>query len=99
MTVPGHSWHVPPLLEVRLAGGPDAPARARASLKGLSDQLGRLYDDVLLLVSELVTNAVVHAHAEAISLLVVAKDPCDIRVELISPGPQWEPPIEPRPGP
>jgi anti-sigma regulatory factor (Ser/Thr protein kinase) len=61
--------------------------------------LGDLRNDVLLLVSELVTNAVVHAKAEAIWLSVACKARKAIRVEITAPGPLWEPPAEPRPGP
>jgi anti-sigma regulatory factor (Ser/Thr protein kinase) len=82
-----------------LNGGPDAPRRARKALLPLEKQLGVLCHDVLLLVSELVTNAVVHAKADAIRLSVVAKQRDDIRVEVTAAGPLWEPPMEPRPGP
>ena len=48
-----------PLLEVRLKGGPEAPTRARNALSVL--QLGEACEDIVLLVSELVTNAAKHA--------------------------------------
>jgi anti-sigma regulatory factor (Ser/Thr protein kinase) len=95
----GHPERVQPLLEVSLDGGPDAPRRARKALLPLEKQLGALCHDVLLLVSELVTNAVVHANADPILLSVTARQRDDIRVAVTASGPLWEPPVEPRPGP
>jgi anti-sigma regulatory factor (Ser/Thr protein kinase) len=86
-----------PLLEVCLKGGPEAPTRARNALSVL--ELGEACEDIVLLVSELVTNAVVHAEAEAIRLAVLMKDRKEVRVEITAPGPLWEPAAEPRPGP
>ena len=88
-----------PLLDVRLDGGPDAPSEARSALRRLEVELGGLSEDVALLVSELVTNAVVHAKADAIQLSVLPRPPDNVRVEVTAPGPLWEPPIKPRPGP
>jgi anti-sigma regulatory factor (Ser/Thr protein kinase) len=88
-----------PVLELELEGGADAPARARAALRTLNGELGDLYEDVSLLVSELVTNAVVHAKSKVVRLVVLFKARQDFRVEVASAGPLWEPPAEPRPGP
>jgi anti-sigma regulatory factor (Ser/Thr protein kinase) len=41
----------------------DAPARIRAAVTALNDGLGEKSEDVRLLATELVTNAVVHAGA------------------------------------
>jgi anti-sigma regulatory factor (Ser/Thr protein kinase) len=51
----------PRRLHVTLPPNVDAPAAARRALRGLP--LGEREADVLLLASELITNAVVHAHA------------------------------------
>jgi anti-sigma regulatory factor (Ser/Thr protein kinase) len=51
----------PRRLQVTLPPDADAPAAARRALRSLP--LGEREDDVLLLATELVSNAVVHAHA------------------------------------
>jgi anti-sigma regulatory factor (Ser/Thr protein kinase) len=84
------------ILAVRIAGGPDAPRRARSALHALDGQLGSLSKDVALLVSELVTNAVTHAKAQVVGLCVLRLDG-DLRVEITAPGPAFEPPAGPRP--
>jgi anti-anti-sigma factor len=99
---PGNDAHPPTaqhILEMRLDGGPDAPTRAREALCGVAEYLGSVADDILLLVSELVTNAVVHAKADTIQLSVRSNALDEIRVEVTAPGPTWEPPAKPRPGP
>jgi anti-sigma regulatory factor (Ser/Thr protein kinase) len=48
-------------LAITTKGGKEAPARVRAALTGLNGELGEKSEDVRLLVSELVTNAVVHS--------------------------------------
>jgi anti-sigma regulatory factor (Ser/Thr protein kinase) len=89
-----------PLLEIRLRGGHDAPSCARQALGAVETQLADRCEDISLLVSELVTNAVVHAGADAIRLSVRSGEPReDIRVEVTAPGPVWELPAKPLPGP
>jgi anti-sigma regulatory factor (Ser/Thr protein kinase) len=74
-------------LRLRLAPDANAPAAARRALRRLP--LGEREEDVLLLASELVTNAVVHArppHGEPIELEAT----CDggrARVEVRDKGP------------
>lgn len=69
---PGH--HDAPALRVELATGPDAPAVARAAIATFSENHGidtETLATMMLLVSELVTNAVVHPEVQpdaAISL-------------------------------
>jgi len=89
-----------PLLEIRLRGGQDAPSCARQALGAVETQLADRCEDISLLVSELVTNAVVHAKADAI-WLSVRSGPAreDIRVEVTAPGARWELPAKPLPGP
>jgi anti-sigma regulatory factor (Ser/Thr protein kinase) len=95
---PHASWRPDVVLtrRVELSGGPYAPANARAMLVELF--AGRLVDDdlydVSVLVSELVTNAVRHAHADEHQTIVVhvAITPEVLRVEVCDPGAGFEPP-------
>ena len=49
-------------VELTLTGGPEAAAKARQALRALGDAIpDRLYDDLSLLVNELVTNSIRHA--------------------------------------
>ncbi len=73
-------------LRLRLAPNADAPAAARRALRGLP--LGGHADDVVLLASELVTNAVSHAGLESGQSIELAAT-CDglhARVEVRDPG-------------
>jgi anti-sigma regulatory factor (Ser/Thr protein kinase) len=88
-------------LQLRLAGGTDAPRRARSALSALNGTLSDLHEEVKLLVSELVTNSVVHAGAGSDGLLELrlAVSPEQVRAELIDPGPGFRPPsVLPEPG-
>ena len=74
----------------RIAGGVAAPAVARELLSGLLETTipENTMHDVLLLVTELVTNAVRHAHVDegtALEIGVVAT-PSLIRVAVTDPG-------------
>jgi len=85
-------------LVLLFAGGPDAPARARRALVALDGALADVRDTVRLLVTELVSNSVVHAGAgndSTIELRVVAH-PDGARVEVEDRGPGFKPvPVEP----
>lgn len=81
--------------EVEVPGGPQAPAQAR---RALAERLaGRVPDpvieDVGLLVSELVTNAVVHGSTgpDARVALRVVPAGAGVRVEVSDPGPGFAP--------
>jgi anti-sigma regulatory factor (Ser/Thr protein kinase) len=76
-------------LTLRLSGGPTAPARARTALCSLDRSFGELRDDVHLLVSELVSNSVIHAGAQQIELHASA-DPQVVRVEVADAGPGFD---------
>ena len=82
------------MLEVTLAGGRDAPARARFALRGLNGSLAGLGQSVRLLVSELVANAVQHAPAgpEATVQLKLTTSREGVRVEVTDEGAGFEPP-------
>jgi anti-sigma regulatory factor (Ser/Thr protein kinase) len=76
-------------LTLRLSGGPRAPGRARNALRSLDRTLADLRDDVDLLVSELVSNSVLHARAEQIELRADAHRG-GVRVEVSDPGPGFD---------
>jgi anti-sigma regulatory factor (Ser/Thr protein kinase) len=85
-------------LMLLFAGGADAPARARFALMALDGVLADVRDTVRLLVTELVSNSVLHAGADkesTIKLRVVASAH-GARVEVEDAGPGFEPiPVEP----
>lgn len=71
---------------LRIGGGPRAAGRARGELARLKAPLGGPAVETLrLLVTELITNAVRHAGAAAVEL-VVAVDGDSVRVEVANPG-------------
>ena len=80
------------MLEVRLAGGNDAPGLARTALCGLNGSLGELRSPVSLLVSELVTNAVRHGGAGPDRTVCVKLDASKDRVrgEVSDEGPGFD---------
>jgi anti-sigma regulatory factor (Ser/Thr protein kinase) len=76
-------------LTLRLTGGPTAPARARSALCSLDRSLADLRDDVHLLVSELVSNSVLHARADHVELRATA-EPRGVHIEVSDPGPGFD---------
>ena len=78
-----------------ITGGPDAAATARnAVLGGLGSGVPqRAAEDIMLVVSELVTNAVRHAGADAAQTisLRVARSPGAVRIEVVDERPALEP--------
>ena len=82
-------------MEVSLPPNPRAPAAARRALEGIRSSVdGRAFEETVLLVSELVTNSVLHARLsdeEAIRLHVRV-DQGRVRVDVTDPGPGFEPP-------
>jgi anti-sigma regulatory factor (Ser/Thr protein kinase) len=81
---------------------PGAAAEARRALEGLSNCLPpEKLEDIRLLVSELVTNSVVHAGLspdEAVTVTVTVQGRL-ARGEVRDRGPGFEPPEEPAPKP
>lgn len=78
-------------LRVRIGGDELAPRQARSQLARLDGALDRsLLDTTQLLVTELVTNAVRHAGADAVELAVAAQSD-RVRVEVANPGAPFEP--------
>jgi anti-sigma regulatory factor (Ser/Thr protein kinase) len=84
---------------MRIRGGVDAPSRARRSV--LSELAGQIAPatapDVALIVSELVTNSVLHANVGAGGTLTVELIRLDdrVRINVIDPGSPLEPRLLP----
>jgi anti-sigma regulatory factor (Ser/Thr protein kinase) len=82
------------MIDVELPSTSAAPARARGALGELSGRIPpERLEDVRLLVSELVTNAVIHGTRRAGDALDldVRIGSRDIRVEVHNPGPGFTP--------
>jgi anti-sigma regulatory factor (Ser/Thr protein kinase) len=84
-------------LLLTMKGGMEAPARVRAALAALNGELGEQCDDVRLLVSEVVTNAVVHAGVDHESFLKFGLSAASdrIRAVLEYPGEPFTPTPQP----
>jgi anti-sigma regulatory factor (Ser/Thr protein kinase) len=69
---------------IEIAGGTEAPANARRwALSCLPNEpIGASQADVALIVSELVTNSVVHAHVDASQLLKITVARLNDRVRI-----------------
>jgi anti-sigma regulatory factor (Ser/Thr protein kinase) len=84
---------------MRIPGGDDAPARARRSVRSLLEgQIpARAASDAALLVSELVTNSVVHANVGAGRALTVEVTTLDdrVRIAVTDPGSRLRPSMLP----
>jgi anti-sigma regulatory factor (Ser/Thr protein kinase) len=78
------------ILNLRLAGDATAPARARKALSSLDLTLAELREDVYLLVSELVSNSVLHAAAPHVEVYA-RTDAGGVRIEVVDPGPGFDP--------
>lgn len=90
----GRRDHVGSELSVRFERGPSAASAARNALLALDERLdGRVLDDIRLLVSELVTNAIRHAEAPSGGEvgLDVSIESGRVRVEVADPGGGFEP--------
>jgi anti-sigma regulatory factor (Ser/Thr protein kinase) len=86
--------HVGSELSVRFDRGPTAAASARNALLALEERLdNRVLDDIRLLVSELVTNAIRHADAPSGGAVEVDVTIADqrVRVEVADPGAGFDP--------
>lgn len=81
------------MVEVTLPAAPEAPSRARQSLWELHSLLDpRVFEDLRLLVSELVTNSLRHAGLSTRDVIHLRVDLTDgqIRVEVCDEGPGFE---------
>jgi anti-sigma regulatory factor (Ser/Thr protein kinase) len=99
------SWRADAVLArtFELSGGRDAPRAVRSRFGELLSQHLDEDDllDVIVLISELITNAVRHGRADERETIVVhvAIAPHVLRVEVCDAGPGFEPPAVPRPRP
>jgi anti-sigma regulatory factor (Ser/Thr protein kinase) len=87
--------------EVALCGGVEAPGLARQAIAANDPTLPpSVRDDVSLLVTELVTNALRHGGAATDQPVQVEfrRQAGRIRVEVVSPGTAFEPPAPPAKG-
>jgi len=85
-------------LELRLTPGPEAIPAARQALDGLSGLLERtVWEDLRLLVTELVTNGVRHGSARGPVTVSVTADDGRVRVEVSDCGRGFNPPEAPMP--
>jgi anti-sigma regulatory factor (Ser/Thr protein kinase) len=86
---------------VALRGGVDAPGLARRAIAANDPTLPpSVQDDIALLVTELVTNAVRHGGATTDRPLQVEfrRQADRVRVEVVDPGTSFEPPAPPTSG-
>jgi anti-sigma regulatory factor (Ser/Thr protein kinase) len=87
-------------LEFHLPPRSSAPALARATV---STVIGGVRPDVTeeveLLTSEVVTNAIRHARADPLAEVILRVDASNdhVRVEVLNPGPSFDPPVPSRP--
>ena len=88
---------VDPLIALELPAEPHSAKVARDAVGGLDGHLGSVYGDVVLLISELVTNSVRHAGLDATQPLQLSVNIDDdlVRVAVRDPGPGFSPPEPP----
>jgi anti-sigma regulatory factor (Ser/Thr protein kinase) len=78
-------------ISLRLRGGPEAAARARRALSKLRADIDPpLMETLRLLVTELVSNSVRHAHSETVVLKVVVARSA-VLTEVTDEGPGFDP--------
>lgn len=88
----------PTELTLRLAPGPEAIPAARQALDGLSGLLERtVWEDLRLLVTEVVTNGVRHGSERGPVGVSVAVGEDKVRVEVSDSGRGFSPPSAPMP--
>lgn len=71
---------------LRIESNVNAPAASRSAVSSMKASLQPRYEDVLLLVSELVSNSVRHANTDGIDVRVETADG-RIRIEVSDDGP------------
>ena len=88
---------VEPLIALELAAEPHSAKVARDAVAGLDGHLGDVFGDVVLVISELVTNSVRHAGLDASEpvQLSVGMEGDTVRVAVRDPGPGFTPPPAP----
>ena len=86
-----------PLIVLELPAEPHSAKVARDAIAGLDGHLGSVFGDVVLLISELVTNSVRHAGLDAsqpLRLSLQAEGEV-VRIAVRDPGPGFRPPKAP----
>jgi len=88
---------VEPLIALELPAEAHSAKVARDAVAGLDGHLGKVFGDVVLVISELVTNSVRHAGLDASEpvQLSVGVEGDTVRVAVRDPGPGFEPPGAP----
>jgi anti-sigma regulatory factor (Ser/Thr protein kinase) len=88
---------VQPLIALELPAEPHSAKVARDAVAGLDGHLGAVFGDVVLVISELVTNSVRHAGLDASEpvQLSVRVEGEKVRVAVRDPGPGFTPPPAP----
>lgn len=88
----------PTELMIRLKPGPHAAPAARGALAGLCELVERpMFEDLRLLVTELVTNGVRHGSQRGPVAVAVRVEPTSVRVEVTDDGRGFTPPRAPMP--
>jgi len=78
-----------------------APKLARATVSSAIGSLRpEVAEEIELLTSEVVTNAIRHARADPLAEVILRVDASDdhVRVEVLNPGPSFDPPVPSIPG-
>ena len=85
-------------LDVDIARDPKAPWRARRAVEELGDRIDPdVKPDVMLLVSELITNSVKYGGEGDLRLQIQARSPRKLRVEVVDQGGGFVPTARDRP--
>jgi anti-sigma regulatory factor (Ser/Thr protein kinase) len=85
-------------LDVDIPRDAHAPERARRAVEALGPAIDpSIQHDVVLLVSELVTNSVKYGADGDLKLQIDAHEPTKLRVEVINQGKSFEPKARTRP--
>jgi anti-sigma regulatory factor (Ser/Thr protein kinase) len=89
---------VDPLIALELPAEPHSAKAARDAVAGLDGHLGPVFGDVVLVISELVTNSVRHAGLDATEPVQrsVRVRGDTVRVAVRDPGPGFVPPAAPQ---
>jgi len=86
-------FHLPPRMT--------APRLARATVSSaIGSVRPEVAEEIELLTSEVVTNAIRHARVDPLGEVILRVDTLDdhVRVEVLNPGPSFDPPVPSIPG-
>ena len=88
-------------MEFHLPAGATAPALARATITAVAHPPPEIADDVILLTSEVVTNAIRHAGSAPLDDVIIRVETSDVafHVEVLNPGPSFDPQVPTTPSP